>query len=80
MKIFLISQTKRRGYDTYDSAVVCALDGEDAITIHPNGGENEEYHHPFSTWAPPKDVDVEYLGEAGSNVERGVICASFNAG
>lgn len=80
MKIFLISQTKNRGYDTYDSAVVYAEDEEDAKTIHPNGDENKSFHGWRSSWTPPEDVDVEYLGEAKPDAERGVICASFNAG
>lgn len=35
MKLFLISQSKNRGYDTYDSAVVIAESEEDARLIHP---------------------------------------------
>ena len=44
MKLFLISQNENSGYDTYDSAVVCAESEEDAKKICPGGGYvyNEE--------------------------------------
>jgi len=37
MKIFLISQSENSGYDTYDSAVVCAENEEAAKRITPSG-------------------------------------------
>ena len=37
MKLFLISQEKVTGYDTYDCAVVSAESEADARNIHPNG-------------------------------------------
>ena len=37
MKLFLISQDENNGYDTYDSAVVCAKDEEAAKRITPAG-------------------------------------------
>lgn len=36
MKLWLISQTVNAGYDTFDSAVVCAEDESEARAIHPN--------------------------------------------
>lgn len=41
MKIYLISQDTNPGYDTYDSAVVCAENEQQAQKIHPKGGEYE---------------------------------------
>lgn len=39
------------------------------------------HYHPDSTWAyHPFQVSWQYLGEAHSTVELGVVCASFNAG
>ena len=32
------------------------------------------------SWAHPKHVQVEYIGEAKEGTEKGVILASFNAG
>jgi len=84
MKLFLISQTSNDGYDTYDEAVVCAETEEDAKTIHPDGysivTEEDEEKYSSSTWTTLNNVDVEYLGEAKEDSERGVICSSFNAG
>lgn len=99
MKLYLISQDKIDGYDTYDSAVVAAKDEADARTIHPSsfvthhkngkwmrtysGGKNigGEYECDCSSWVSFSDIDsisVEYLGV--TKKERGVVCASFNAG
>ena len=99
MKLYLISQDRVSGYDTYDSAVVVAKDEADARTIHPSrfvthhkngqwmgtysGGKNIgcEYNRDCSNWVTFSDigcVHVEYIGT--TKKERGVICASFNAG
>jgi hypothetical protein len=37
MKLWRISQSRNRGWDTYDSAVVAAETEEEARHIHPNG-------------------------------------------
>jgi len=37
MNLYLLSQTENRGYDTFDSCVVCAPNEEQAKTIHPRG-------------------------------------------
>ena len=75
MKLFLISQDKNNDYDTYDSAVVAAPDAETARNINPGidkGG--------LGAWcSSPEYVTVRYLGEAGGDIEQGVVCASFNA-
>ena len=36
MKLFLISQDKNEGYDTYDSAVVVAESEKEAREVHPS--------------------------------------------
>lgn len=36
MNLYLISQTENIGYDTYDSAVVCAESEEEAKNIYPS--------------------------------------------
>lgn len=78
MKLFLLTQNDNRGYDTYDSAVVCATDSEMARRIHPGCGFGE---FGCGDWATkPENVEVTYLGEADDTVKAGVICASFNAG
>ena len=72
MKLFRISQEVNRGYDTYDSAVVCAESEEEARSMTP-----DEYG---AGWTDAVNVKVEYLGKAGEGLEKGVIVASFNAG
>jgi len=80
MKLYLISQTERDGYDTYDSAIVCAESANDAAAIHPEGQaawEDKNWH----AWArTPDNVKAEYIGEAATGIEKGIILASFNAG
>lgn len=53
MNLYIISQDINNDYDTYDSAVVCAEDEEDAREIHPS-----EYitHHRDGTWYMTRKV------------------------
>ena len=80
MNLYLISQTENEGYNTYDSAVVCAETEEKARMIHPYiidwGGGDEMY----GTWCDAEDVKVELIGSAvlGTKLPE-VICSSFNA-
>ena len=79
MKLFLISQDYNVTYDVFENAVVAATDEEDAKLIHP-GNYNTPRRYWAGNWCPgPEYVKVKYLGEADSSIERGVICASFNA-
>jgi len=84
MKLFLLTQSENSGYDTYDSAVVCAVDEESAKKIHPSGHDSKWWQRPnerYSSWATSLDrVHAQYLGEALDAILPGVICASFNAG
>jgi len=78
MKLYLISQSFDRGYDTFDSAVVVARNEEDARNMLPS-----EYAGAprYSTWAAPEHVTVHYLGTAKAGSKAGdVVMASFNAG
>lgn len=70
-KLYLLTQTHVRGYDTFDSCVVCAPDREDARLIRPAryGWPNDLEH-----------VVVIELGTANDALQPGVVCASFNAG
>ena len=76
MKLWRISQTANDNYDTFDSAVVAAKTEDEARLIHP-GGYGKGYE---GCWAKPEKVSVEYIGEARTGMEAGVIVASFNAG
>lgn len=72
MKLYLLTQTARSGYDTYDSAVVCAENEFQAKCVK----VGDEY-----TWASePAQVHAAYIGEASDRLPGGVVLASFNAG
>lgn len=83
MKLYLLSQEDRDGYDTYDALVVAAESEESARLIHPysrDGFKNDRGGR-SGVWArSPEKVDVRYLGEASEGTETGIILASFNAG
>ena len=80
MKLYLLTQSKERGIDTYDSCVVAAESEEIAKTIHPSGFSSS-WGSSGRDWArSPEHVDADLIGEAVEGTERGVICASFNAG
>ena len=38
------------------------------------------YQGSYGSWTKPENVTANYIGEAKEGTERGVICASFNAG
>ena len=90
MFIFLITQDKNDGYDTFDSAIVYAESEEHARIMNPSGYyiwdgvswcwgiDGERWGD--DSWCLPKDVNVEMIGQAVDPVEPGVILASFNAG
>lgn len=91
MKLWLISQTTNRDYDTWDSAVVVAADEEHARKIHPSDDPPIGRYTPKwwegegnldRTWCDRlEDVKVAYIGEASDLLTAGtVVCASFNAG
>lgn len=86
MKLYLISQGVNNGYDTYDSAVVCAGSIEEARHTFPADGRiltdaDWQLYHVRSSWCKgPEFVRVEYLGTAKEPLNSGVICASYNAG
>lgn len=96
MKIFLVSQSRVTGYDTYDSMVVIARDEQAAREMHPspsysfNRRLNQfgiqsvsgEWHAPLSrNWPDSPDlVEVEQIGVADLLGEPRIVCTSFNAG
>ena len=94
MNLYLISQTVNNTCDTYDSAVVAAIDTESAKRIYPceAGGFDEndqcifiyndgrtEPDEPYN-WCQVKDVQVRLIGHAAPDIAQGVVLGSFNAG
>lgn len=80
--LYHISQTERRGYDTYSDAVVAAENEDAASRIHPRGDTNAWNDYcDTTTWAStPGRVVVKLIGKAAVGISAGVICASFHAG
>lgn len=66
MKLFLISQDKVNGYDTYDSAVVSAKSEADARNIHPwefvTHVTNGKW---MGTYSGGKNIGSEYENDDG---------------
>jgi hypothetical protein len=78
MNLYLISQNENRDYDTYDSAIVAAVDEDAARNTHPGGAWRQRYD---TSWCKsPEAVNVELIGVAAEGIEPGVVLASFNAG
>ena len=95
MNIYLLTQEENTGYDTYDSAIVAAPNAKAAKKINPGGFRvwNEQGHWDFifhdrttrpdsdDTWANKlENINVKLIGKAASDVKKGIVLASFNAG
>jgi hypothetical protein len=75
LRLYLLSQSDRVGWGTYDSCVVAAENEEDALTINPASGWDSD------AWASSPDrVTAKFLGVADNTVVRDIVIASFNAG
>lgn len=72
LKLYLLTQTVNNGWETYDSADVCAESTFLARQIEVGSDV---------AWAKPEDVQVKEIGIANDSIEIGeIICSSFNAG
>lgn len=79
MNLYLLTQTKNTGYDTYDSIVVAAKNSTDAARTSPDSS-GDLYVPSQGSWALPEHVTATLLGTARRGTKAGVILASFNAG
>lgn len=84
MKIYLLTQNKIKGYDTYDACIVAAETEEQAKTFDPYMGTipQDDWNEYSAAWVnDPSDVTAEEIGICTNpNQLAGVILASFNAG
>lgn len=89
--LYLLSQEENFGYGTLDSCVVCAESEDAAKRIHPdpdyvwNGKgwiwKSNGYAHGGAEWANHlENIHCKLIGTAADGIEKGVLCASFNAG
>ena len=81
MNIYLLSQNKATGWDSFDSCIVAAETEDQAIMIHPDGrdtwdGSNES----FDEWCSYKHVNIKLIGTTLPDIISGVILSSYNAG
>ena len=78
LKLYLLSQIERCGYDTFDCCIVAANSVEEACNITPQWFDDWN----SSTWASsPDNVDCEEIGLlTAKNYGKGVVISSFNAG
>ena len=77
MKLYLLTQTDNRGYDTFDSCVVCAPSEEEAREIHPRG---DRRHAKGRGWFLIDDLDLFDLRtwvDCGGWVEPGLVTATL---
>ena len=93
MNIYLVSQNKNNGYDTYDS-FVCYVETEyEARVMSPSEHymwKNDTWNFVYldgsykssvnRAWCHPNFVEVKLIGNTNEEVDSGVILASFNAG
>ena len=84
LNLYLLTQDDEEGYDTWDSCVVAAEDEHKARLIHPREAWSKNSgwgSGDLSGWAhKPENVKVLFIGIAASDIEAGVVLASFNAG
>jgi hypothetical protein len=74
MNLYLIWQTEDNSYDTYDSAVVCASNEDEARHMDPSYPDGRDW------CSSPDAVNVKLIGAAADGMVRSVVCSSFNAG
>ncbi len=80
MNLYLLAQ-QNGDYDTYDFAIVCAENVEEAVKIHPNGDYFDTGWTDVESWAAsPEYVQCRKIGAADEFVGKGSVLASFNAG
>jgi hypothetical protein len=82
MNLYLISQKVNNEYDTYDSAVVCAKDAEQARRMHPQDWhEITDWPDYDGSWVHSvDDVSARLIGVASEDCAAGLVLASFHAG
>ena len=77
MKLYRLWQNDNNGYDTHDSAVVCAESEDEAKSIADTEFSSEPV---YGTWVSVDKVKCQLIGNAVSGMKKGIVVASFNAG
>ena len=79
MKLYLLTQHAVRGYDTYDSLIVCAQNEEEAKKIRPDNRKRSDNLR--SSWRAEEieDVQCKEIWLANKEIKEWLVLASFNA-
>ena len=81
MNLYLLTQDVNVGWNTYDSAIVCAESEAEAVKFHPDGTFFDSMWLATYDWVKiPSDVKCKKIGVADDSIEKGVVLDSFNAG
>lgn len=83
MNLYKVWQDVNNDYDTYDSAVVCAENEDEAkqISVDEFGGvPGDPDDFDDSTWTTIDKIQCKLIGIADEDMTKGVVVASFNAG
>ena len=85
MNIYKIERSDEVGYDEFDSMIVAANSEDDAKSIHPYDHADNltiNFDNDYGSWVKKAEIDtllnVTCIGE--TELKKGVILASFNAG
>lgn len=82
MNLYKIWQDVNHEYDTYDSAVVCAENEDEAKQISID--EFVRFYDPddydYHAWTTIDKVQCKLIGIADEDMTKGIVVASFNAG
>lgn len=74
MNLYLLTQDVNVGWDTYDSAIVCAESEAEAVKIHPDGTFFDSMWLATYDWVKtPSDVKCKKIGVADDSIEKGVV-------
>jgi len=89
MNLYIVKRKGSAGYDTYSSFLICCESEQEARETSPNGDRLVEgaktwlYESKHWSWVRVSEIhllDVEHIGTANNNIERGVLMAEFHAG
>lgn len=84
LQLYLLQRPEddQADFDQYIGCVAAAWSEDDARKIHPKDEPGGKWvtHDPRGGWVPPESLIVTLLGDAGPNIKRGVVLASFKAG
>jgi len=79
MNLYKISRKEgETRWEEYEEAVVVAESSEDAKHIHPDSTvATVMYDGKSYDWTTLDNINVEYIGVAAAEMERGVVVASY---